>query len=147
MKKKERIYNTNEKIKRVLTTQIKYGNKCKKEWVSSVPQIIFNSVSILFYYIQFSVTSCVEELIYVKIFLKILMIRLHLLCWGPGKWQKEDSTLIFKIAQNGSPAATMTVEYCSKYFFELGFLFLVQASKKTKMSMKFICTQMLTVMY
>ena len=50
-----------------------------------MPQIIFNSVSILFYHIQFSVTSCVEELIYVKIFLKILMIRLHLLCWGPGK--------------------------------------------------------------
>ena len=41
----------------------------------------------------------------------------------------------------------MTVEYCSKYFFELGFLFLVQVSEKTKMSMKFICTQMLTVMY
>lgn len=115
--------------------------------MSLVPQIIFNSVSILFYYIQFSVTSSVEELIYVKIFLKILMIRLHLLCWGPGKWQKEDSTLIFKITQNGSPAATMTVEYCSKYFFELGFLFLVQVSKKTKMSMKFICIQMLTVMY
>lgn len=63
-----------------------------------------------------------------------------------GAW-KEDSTLIFKITQNGSPAATMTVEYCSKYFFELGFLFLVQVSEKTKMSMKFICTQMLTVMY